>query len=82
MFRQLKVGSPKDAATNLGALISKEHLAKVLSELHNNKFLLYTSKRQKKVRVQILRGRGTQFMLCTDRLHPGFNPSSFHIPSL
>lgn len=28
--RQLQVGSPKDPATNLGALISKEHLAKVL----------------------------------------------------
>lgn len=29
-FSQLKVGSPKDAETNLGALISKEHLAKVI----------------------------------------------------
>ncbi|KAM7431813.1 Aldehyde dehydrogenase 8 member A1 [Porites harrisoni] len=28
--RQLQVGSPKDPGTNLGALISKEHLAKVL----------------------------------------------------
>ncbi|RMX43740.1 hypothetical protein pdam_00023694, partial [Pocillopora damicornis] len=28
--RQLKVGSPKDPTTNVGALVSKEHLAKVL----------------------------------------------------
>lgn len=28
--RQLKVGAPKDPATNVGALVSKEHLAKVL----------------------------------------------------
>ncbi|XP_044181171.1 2-aminomuconic semialdehyde dehydrogenase-like isoform X1 [Acropora millepora] len=28
--RELKVGSPRDVATNIGALISKEHLAKVL----------------------------------------------------
>ena len=29
LVRQLKVGSPKDATTNVGALVSKEHLAKV-----------------------------------------------------
>ncbi|XP_015772461.1 PREDICTED: aldehyde dehydrogenase family 8 member A1-like [Acropora digitifera] len=28
--RELKVGSPRDVATNIGALISKEHLTKVL----------------------------------------------------
>ena len=27
--RKLKVGPPKDADTNLGALVSKEHLTKV-----------------------------------------------------
>lgn len=29
-IRQLKVGSPKDATTNVGALVSKEHLTKVM----------------------------------------------------
>ena len=40
-IRQLKVGSPKDSTTNVGALVSKEHLAKVRFWKFIHKIRLY-----------------------------------------